>query len=231
MALETIFPYDEIYAGKADSLKLEVYQDGAAVECTVASYALYNSGRTEIASGSITPSGTPANTLTIPVASDAYENVEENNSVEWTFTVDLEVRNFNNFFDVVKWKIHANVIDSDLEKYYPDIQDHLWTGQANYSTQIQLAWQDVKRDIKAKGRRPSLIVVDADIKKLIELKSFVHIFNAWFRSATDDVWLLRAQNAEVTYQEQFNKIELRYDESQDGIVDIKQRMGMYSLRR
>jgi hypothetical protein len=231
MTLETIFPYDEIFEAKADTLKLEVYKDGVAVECSAASYTLYNSGRTVIASGSITPTGTPANILSVPVAADAFKTIEENNSIEWTFTADSEVRSFNNFFDVVKWKIYANVIDSDLEQYYPDIQDHLWTNQANYSPQIQLAWKDVKRDIKAKGRRPSLIVVDADIKKLIELKSFIHIFNAWFRSATDDVWLLRAQEAEKAYQDQFRKTTLRYDESQDGVIDNKQNLGMGTLRR
>lgn len=231
MPLETKFPYDEIYEAKVDTLRLEVYQDGAAVECTVASYILYNSGRTEIASGSITPTGTPTNTLSVAIASDAFETIEENNSIEWTFTANSEVRNFNNFFDVVKWKINANVIDADLEKYYPELSNHIWSTQTNYSPQIDLAWQDVKRDIKAKGRRPSLIVVDSDIRKLIELKSFTHIFNAWFRKATDDVWLLRAQDAEKAYQEQFDKTELRYDESQDGIVDNAQNIGSYTLRR
>lgn len=227
--IEALFIHDEIYKAKADTLQLIVYKDGDAADCTVASYVLYNSGRTEIASGAITPS--PSNTLAVAVASDAFTEIEENCSIEWTFTADGEVRNFNNFFDVVKWKIHNNVIDANLQKYYPDIQEHLWTAQTNYSPQIHLAWQDVKRDIKAKGRRPSLIVVDSDIAKLIELKSFVHIFNAFFRKATDDVWLTRAKDAENEYANQFNKTILRYDESQDGIVDGKQQLGQYFLRR
>lgn len=231
--IEAKFVYDEIFKAKEDTLKLLVYKNGVAVECTAASYILYNSGRTEIASGSITPTGTPANELTVAVADTAFTEVEENCSIEWTFTADAEVMNFNSFFDVVKWKILLNVIDTDLEKYYPDIQDHLWSGQANYSTQIQLAWEYVKQDIKAKGRRPSLIVVDSDIKKLIELKSFVFIFDAFFRQAVDDVWLMRAQKAEENYRNQFDKTTLKYDESQDGIIDNPkgQNLGQVSFRR
>jgi hypothetical protein len=231
MPLETVFTFDEIYKAKTEALELVVYNNGEAVECTAAAYVLYNSGRTQKASGAITPTGTPANTLPVIIANTAFTSVEENCSIEWTFTADSKVRVFNSYFDVVAWKISCNVIDANLEKYYPDLSDHLWSGQSTYSTQIQLAFQDVKRDIKAKGRRANLIVVDADIAKLVELKSFVHIFNAFFRKPTDDVWLLRAQEAEAAYQSQFAKTILRYDETQDGIVDAEQKLGAVFLRR
>jgi len=231
--IEAKFIYDEVYKAASDTLRLEVYNDGAAVECSAASSILYNSGRTEKASGSITPTGTPANILEVSIADSAYTEIEENCSIEWTFTADGEVRKFNSFFDVVEWKIHLNVIDSDLEKYHPDILDHLWTGQSTYANQIHLAWRAIKQDIKAKGRRPSLIVVDEDIKKLIELKTFCFIFESFYRKASDDVWLVRADRADQAYKDQFNKTTLRYDESQDGIVDTHpgQNLGMVSLRR
>ena len=230
--IEAKFTFDEIYVAKEDALQLKAYKDGVAVECTVASYVLYDSGRTEIASGEITPVGeSPNNVLNVTVQDSAFSEVEENCSIEWTFTADGKVRSFNNFFDVVKWKIYCNVIDSDLERYFPDLSEHK-IGQC-CDDQIELAWEYVKGDIKAKGRRPSLIVVDNDIKKLIELKALYFIYDFFYRQATDDVWLLRADRAEQNYQDQFGKTTLKYDETQDGVVDnaTGQNLGMVSMVR
>lgn len=218
---------NELAINVDDSFVLTLYEEGSVVTIDSASFVLYDSSGNEKDSGSITPSD---NTLTVSVSADTFSVVQENCRIEWTFTISSVERKINTFFDVVKWKIYNNVIDSDLKKYFPDLTDSLWTGETNFSDQINKAFEYVKIDIKNKGRRPYLIVNNDAVKQLIELRALSLVFLGFSREI-DDNWIVKSKDFMSVYSDRFDSTVFKYDDDQSGTIDSETSFNSIRVKR
>lgn len=227
MSIQTQFQTPEIFKAATESLSLKVYEDGAAATLSDASYVLYDQGTTEKATGSITPS---SNTLTVSVASTVFPVVLENCRIKWTFTVSSVEYTFQNHFDVVASKIVNPVIQADLEKNHPNLSDDLWSGETNFQTQIDKAFDYVRGRIKNKGLRAHLIIDAEQIKTAIEWKAMELIFFDFVREPNDQ-WDMRYQEAKAAFEEEFSSINFVYDTGDDGVADTQKRMNYYRMKR
>lgn len=209
----------EVFKATAENITLTVYKDGGAATLSNASYILYDNGTTEKSSGSITPS---TNTLTVSIASTYFTVVRENCRIKWTFTVSAVAYTFNTLFDVVSSKVCNTVVDADLLKEYPELDDELPGDRspANYSPQIHAAFTKFKNDVRAKNHKPNQMIdiTPEPFKDIIVQKSLALIFRNRFREEGDRWWLLYKEH-EAEYQKLFDNAKFNYDTNDDSVVD------------
>jgi hypothetical protein len=231
MSITTQFPTNEIFKETAEVLTLDVFVDGVAATIAaspVPTYTVYDSGKNEKASGNLTIS---TNSLSATIADTVFDTLQENCFIEFNFTIGSQAYYIVEYFHVVKRKMYCMVTDLDIKKYYPDLlPDKLWNSQSTINDQIQLAFRDVQLDIFNRGNRIRLIPNNMAIKKLIELKTLLILFEAFYRE-DDDVWMNRMERIEEKYRTQFDGTRFEYDADENLIVDQVKNMGVIDLNR
>jgi hypothetical protein len=217
MAIDAQFGLDEVYPATAEDLTLTVYVGGVAATISAAAYTIYDSGGNTKGTGSATIA---SNVLTVTVDATWFTVIEENARIEWAYTISGTAYKSNNLFDIVKTKLTNPVIDADLQKYHPKIQDDRWSEQTTFQPQIDKAFRKVKRDIKNRGNRPALIVDAEQIKELIILKSLEIVF-CDFKTQPTDIWSEYCMKYAEEYNTEFSNTRFKYDETGDGVVDTE----------
>ena len=217
----------EVLKGTSEAFSVTVYDAGVAATISSASYALYNSGGTEKSSGSVTPA---SGVLAITILATHFPNVEESCRVKWTFVVGGITYVDHSLFDVVATKIWNSVLTSDLQKYHPNLTDDLWNGETNFDTQLQLAFNETKGDLKNKGLTPAGIVDGSQVKRMVIFKAFQLIFEDFSRDV-GDIWEIRAEKAGDRYDLLIENTPIVFDQSGDEIVDSKETQWGVELMR
>ena len=227
MSIQTQFQTPEIFKAAAETLSLKVYEDGSAATLSNASYVLYDQGTTEKATGDITPS---QNELSVSVASTVFPVVLKNCRIKWTFTVSSTEYVFQNLFHVVSTKLVNPVIQSDLEENHPQLSDELWSGETNFQTQIDKAFEKVRDKIISLEIYPHQTVDAEQLKGVIEWKALEIIFFDFIRE-TGDIWDYRYQEAKANFEAEFSTLNLMYDTGDDSVIDTGKRANYFRMRR
>ena len=171
-------------------------------------------------------------TLTYSLAAASTATLWENAIIEVDYIVSTVHYLATFLFDVVIYPLTCTVIDTDLKAYAPQIADDIWSTQTSYDTQIQEAFKLIKRAIKNKGKRPSLIIDGSQVRELIILKTFEMIC---FDFAKDpaDIWFARYEKYKTAYEEAFASLNIKYDEDESGNITTEEvaALGQINLQR
>lgn len=207
---------DEAVKGIAFPVEFKAFDAGAQVVPASASLSFFDSdGNAVISAQAMTIDAAGTATYTIPA--DDLNALMENARIEILYVVNGVSIYHKDFVDVVRSKLTPVVTDDDLRAFYPDIRDEIFDEQANYAPQIDAAFQLIKRDIKNKGRRPSMLFDADQIREMLIYRTFDLIFRA-FAKQPDDIWYIRAEQAKSMYEALLSAMLIVYDADEDGII-------------
>jgi hypothetical protein len=147
-------------------------------------------------------------------------SLEEDFVAVWEWTVGGIWFADRQYFDVVKTKLPCLVDTSDLEEFYPNLQNHLKALEENTDAGkfIRRAWSHLMDRLRSGKNRPSLVL---DRARLVNPGIQIAL---WFASEaltreTDDVWDKRAAKHEKRYEALMAGLgELKYDADEDGLA-------------
>jgi hypothetical protein len=209
-------------------IEVKVYLAGIQAKPSAAAIVIKDPDGTEIlASTAMTVNGTTG-TMTYSLAATKTADLWENAVMEISYTISSVVYKAILFFDVVLNALTCNVTDDDLKAYFPQLADEIWTGTVNYSGQIAEAFATVKRLIKDKGRRPSMLIDGSQIRELVIIKTFEMIF---FNFATDpeSIWWKRYEKYAELFTARFAALQIKYDEDASGAIETDETEGLGNL--
>jgi hypothetical protein len=139
-------------------LQAPVYRDGALVEPTSATCAVYDSSNTSVSSGSATITGDVA-TYTVSAASTSSRTPEEGWRLEWVITLsDGEVLRPAVEAVLALRRLRPVVSDQDLLRYHPALTRRRPSTETSYQDYLDATWREVEAKLIASGKRPWLVI-------------------------------------------------------------------------
>lgn len=212
-----ILTEDQALQGLAYPIEVKVYETGAQLKPSAATITIKDpDGTTIVSAAAVTVNGSTG-TMTYSLAAGSTADLWENATMEITYTVSSVAYKATFFFDVVLSVIKPNVIDADLQKYFPQIASDIWAGTTNYDGQIQEAFRVIKRLIKDKGRRPHMLIDGSQVRELVIIKAFELIFFN-FAKNPEDIWWKRYEQYKALFEQRFGSLVIKYDEDEDGLI-------------
>ncbi len=209
---------DQAVQSAAFPIEAKVYSAGVQIKPSSATVTIKDPDGTEKLAATAMTANSTTGTLTYSLAATYTADLWENAVIEIAYTISSVVYTAVFFFDVVLHALYCNVTDDDLKAYFPQLADEIWSGTANYSGQIAEAFQFVKRLIKDKGKRPSMLIDGSQVRELVIIKTFEMIF---FNFATDPegIWWKRYEQYRSLFNERFASLVIKYDEDESGTID------------
>jgi len=222
---------DQAPRDAAFPIEAKVYSAGTQVKPTSATVTVRDPDGTEILAATAMTIET-AGTLTYLLAAAKTADLWESAVIEINYTIATVVYRATFFFDVVITPLACDVVDNDLKAYFPLLADEIWTGTTSYSGQIAEAFNAVKRLIKDKGKRPSMLIDGSQVRELVIIKTFEMIFFN-FSKDPEDVWWKRYIAYHDLFTARFAALQIKYDEDESGTIetDEQQRLGQLTLIR
>jgi hypothetical protein len=217
---------NEAVKDSAFPVEVKVYEGGIQAIPSSATITVKDPDGNEVVRGadmSIASGGT----MSYSLSSSYTEDLQENAILEISYVLAETTYKAVFFFDVVLNALRPNVVDSDLKAYAPLLASEIWSTQNNYDNQIQEAFRLVMRDIRDKGRRPSMLIDGAQVRELVIIKTLDMIcFD--FAKAPDDIWWSRHQKYEAMYKDALAGLIVKYDEDESGTIDDKEKKVTFS---
>jgi len=147
-----------IERGVDSILQAPVYRDGALVEPTSATCAVYDSSNTSVSSGSATITGDVAQ-YTVSSASTSTRTPEEGWRIEWVITLsDGEVLRPACEAVLALRRLRPVVSDQDLLRYHPALTRRRPSTETSYQDYLDATWREVEAKLIASGKRPWLVI-------------------------------------------------------------------------
>lgn len=208
---------DQAVQDAAFPIEAKVYLAGVLVKPTSATVTIYDPDGDEILPATAMTVAT-AGELSYLLAASKTADLWENAIIGIAYTIATVVYKATFFFDVVLNALSCGVIDNDLKAYFPLLADEIWTGTTNYAGQIDEAFRYVKRLIKDKGKRPSMLIDGSQVRELVIIKTFEMIFFN-FSKDPEDVWWKRYEQYKTLFDTRFAALVIKYDEDESGTID------------
>lgn len=215
---------DEVVKGYSYPIEIKVYKDGAQQVPSSATITVKDDDGKKLVENATMNVDGQSGTMTYTLASTLTTKLLEDGVIEVEYTISSVKYKMVRFYQVVLNKLRCSVVDDDLQGYFPSIHEELWEGDSNYDTQIEEAFRLVKRDIRNKGRRPHMLIDGDQVRELVIMKTFELIFFDFSKARSDeDKWWVRYEEMKERYGSEFSKLNIKYDEDQDGLVDQVER--------
>lgn len=219
MSYQVKLSESEYLYNKANTFTFNIYSAGVAVKPTSALISVWTPGSvTQVDEATCAIAATTPYNVTYAAASSVFDNYTEDWRVRLTYVYGGETHYVNYFFDVVKNKIYCDVIQSDLEKLHPELNNDLHSGLTNYQPFIDRAFEEVRVDIKAFGDRPSLMLDGSQVHNLIIYKALELIYFD-FTNSVDDISHEKWKESKSKYEKMLGSVRLKYDKNQDQSAD------------
>ncbi len=214
----------EVLFGRADSLRMYIKRNGALIAPDANSvYVTITdpSGSVVVARTQTGVTSSAAGLLSFSRTWDTptFERWEDYKA-DWEWMETDVISTDVQFFDVVKTKLPCLLDASDLQEFYPDIEEHLKSLETttDITKFIRQGWRHLLDRIRSGGSRPSLIL---DRVRLIGPGTHIALMFACnaLSKATGDLWDTRSTKHDAWYKEGMAGLgELKYDRDEDGLA-------------
>ncbi len=216
-------------------IEVKIYRDGSQVIPTSVTITVKNPDGTAQVTAVAMSIEALVGTLTYTLTSTYTDTLWERAWMEISYTDDNSVTQKQIFyFNVVNVRLGVAVITAHLEKLHPQLLNEIWSDQspANYSPQIQVAREDVDRDLVDRGFRPELLVDSKQTVELVRTKT-LEIICKDFIKAIDDRWHILWMAYKEEYSDRLVKFKFTYDKDESISVDAgeEESFGQIELRR
>jgi hypothetical protein len=198
--------------------EIKVYVDGVLAAPSAAKLSLFwPNGDEVITDKACTISA--GRVISLPIAvTEKYESPLEDYRLRLKYTLASVEYQVNFLFDDCLTPLTCSVVDDDLLKLAPELGDDRWEGQTTFTTQIERAFGDVKRKLKEKGRRASMMIDATQVNDLVVTHALELIYRD-FAKAPDDIWWVKYLKLAEEFGADFDKLRIKYDTDEEGEVD------------
>ena len=207
--------------GKAASVTLPIYRDGALVVPASGTYNLVDeSGVDVIAASAVTVSGSIATyNIAAPQLPNTL-NLSEGYMEHWSLVIGGDTFNFKRPCAIARSYLYPVVSDIDLEAQYSDLASLRPASMTSYQTYIDEAWYQIIIRLRELGNLEYLIMDPQSLRMShINLSCYL-IFKDFDSSGLGEG---RFMDLAREHREQFSasmdRINFRYDENEDGNQD------------
>jgi hypothetical protein len=221
---------NEVAFEQEATLQFELRENNVVVGASTGKITIKSpSGEVIINQATVSISGS-TNLIEYEILSDTFSEKGVNYRIFLEYVYGGNDYSANFLLDVVLTPLVLSVSESDLIERHPNLALDLWDGVDTYTTQIEEAFETVKKDIKNKGNRSSMIIDSSQISILIKFKALEIIF---FDFSIDNEGILWDKYLEYKekYSQELNSINIEYDSNMDGTIDSTLTFGTIDLVR
>ncbi len=136
----------------------------------------------------------------------------------------------NFLFDDCRTPLTCSVVDADLEALDTDISSNRPETLTTWTSYIEQSFKEIKRKLKEKGRRSSMIVDASQVSDLVVIHALELIYY-YFAKAPDDIWWIKYMKMAEKFSADFESLHIKYDSDEDGDVDEAAFFGSVKLQR
>jgi hypothetical protein len=207
--------------------------DGVKTAPSSATLTLYNPAVEEIVTARACSINSTTKKITAVFTGGELYELDDYTS-DWRlllkYTISGVVYQANFLFDVCLFVLVNPVIDADLIELHPDLASNRWAGQTTFMPQIEKAFSDIKRKLKERGRRPSMLIDGSQLKDLIICHALELVFFD-FAKDTNDIWWNRYLKRAEQFAADFGNLHISYDSDEDEAIDSIVNFGNVNLSR
>jgi hypothetical protein len=211
--------------------EIKVWVDGVLTAPSSATLSMYwSNGDEKVTDRACTINGTTKAITATFTAAERYTDTDEDYRLLLKYVISGTTYQANFLFDDCLTPLNCSVVDADLLKYSPELADNRWNNETTFSKIIERAFDDIRRRLKEKGRRASLMVDGQQINDLVVTHTLELIYFD-FAKADNDIWWIKYMKMAERFQAEFDNLHLKYDEDEGGEVDGTETFSTSSLVR
>tara|TARA_Y100001938_G_C7988742_1_gene378315 strand:+ start:133 stop:885 length:753 start_codon:yes stop_codon:yes gene_type:complete len=218
---------------KGSTSTLSVYEDGARVVPSAATFSLKKPDGTVLKTGAATISGGGElsfvlGAVDLPVSLE----LDDDYQIVWEVTISGVVHTFLRPCAVARRKLYPVLTDLDLEAHYSDISSIRASSMTSYQSFITESFLILMQRLRDQGNWTQMIAPDPMSLRLVHLDlCFYLIFKDMDSSGLGEGrYLQLAQEHRRQYESNWKNLRFEYDEDQDGLVgdgDRRPAIGAY----
>jgi hypothetical protein len=216
---------DVLQREQNNTVKLEVWRDGALVAPTSGTLTLFDPGGEKLIDAQAVTISSSIATYTITSATlPSTVDVGRLYMLRWKLTISGQAFEVQRACTVARFPMVLPVTDNDLvDGEYPDLVEQLGDYGANLQKFLDSAKRDVLRELEQKGQWPDIITSPSDLYEPIRQLAYAKVFRFLFNTNDSD----RSQILMTLHQDKYEKVlrELtaRFDRDDDGLPDSTSR--------
>lgn len=180
---------DYLERGRAQTVSLPLYRDGALVAPTSGTFALYDSsGAAIVAAAAVTITGSIATYPILAASLPSTLALGHGYREDWSLLIASVTRSFRRDAAVVLHAAYPVITDADLVAVYSDLARHLASGTTTFQSAIDEAWRRVLGRLEQQGVYPEHVVTSWSLRE-VHLELALHLVCLDFARAQGGRWL------------------------------------------
>lgn len=218
------FP-DYLERNRSQTVKLEVYRDGALAAPSSGTFTLYDDSDEEVVSAAAVTIASSVAEYTIPALTlPTSKAVGEGWREEWALLMpDGVIHTFRRSAALVLKNLYPVITDLDLTALYTDLGDLRPASLTSFQGYIDEAWRQVLGRLIAAGRFPYLILDPWSLREIHLETTLALIFRDFASSLGQGQYLELAESHKKEAAFAWKTLTFQYDEDHDGKPDSKRR--------
>ena len=218
------FP-DYLERNRSQTVKLEVYRDGALAAPSSGTFTLYDDSDEEVVSAAAVTIASSVAEYTIPALTlPTSKAVGEGWREEWALLMpDGVIHTFRRSAALVLKNLYPVITDLDLTALYTDLGDLRPASLTSFQGYIDEAWRQVLGRLIAAGRFPYLILDPWSLREIHLETTLALIFRDFASSLGQGQYLELAESHKKEASFAWKTLTFQYDEDHDGKPDSKRR--------
>lgn len=207
--------------GQDETVTLTVYRGASPVRPTGGTYTLTDESGETVTSGAVSVDSAGVASFAVSGASTLTLAYSDRWLEEWALTIDGKSERIQCDAMNVRRKLYNVVTQDTLKRLHPQIVAELLAPEsADFSPQLDEAFEQFERDLIEKGNRPNLILSPWSARACVIALTLAYLFRDAITNANGESDRFRdlASHYQKQYDARFPKLTYRIDESEDGIV-------------
>ena len=207
--------------GQDEVVSLTVYRGASPARPTSGTYTLTNENGETVTSGAVSVDSVGVASFTVSGAFTLTRDYSDRWLEEWALTIDAKVERIQCDAMCVRRKLYNVVTQETLKRFHPQIVTELLGPEsADFSPQLDEAFEQFERDLIEKGNRPNLILSPWSARSCVAALALAYLFRDATTNANGETDRFRdlASHYQKQYETSFPKLVYRIDENEGGIV-------------
>ncbi len=219
---------DILERGRAYNAELPIYRNGALVAPDSGTFRLVDANGADIVAESSVTITADIATYAI-LAGDLPSTLDFSDSymMFWKLTIAGEVHEFKRPCALARSAIYPVVSDLDLEAEYSSIDNLLKSPATTFQDKIDEAWVRVIQRVRDQGNLEYLIMSPESLRSCHLNLTLYLIFKDASSTGMglDNTYMDHAREHRSMYENDFKRLQFKYDINEDGKVDKNKRAG------
>ena len=211
--------------GKAVTVKLPVYRDGALHPPSSGTYTLLDEGGNKVIDAqAVTITDSIAEYDIAAIALPTTKHLSDGWLEKWSLVGgDGYTYDFQRTAALARTSLYPVISDDDFTILYSDLASIRPASLTSYQNVIDESWYQLIQRIRMQGNIEYLILDSQALRQAHINLALYLIFRDMDIGMGEGRWFELAKEHQALYEAEYNRINFRYDEDQDGQLDDSRR--------